>query len=228
MSNNIQSLEVSPPKKPASEPANGSIDAIMKAMNKVMLQETSLMLSFAKMMKTFNQNLLQYTKWSAEASNEEATSGKTTFTLKGYVIKKWKGKDLTINWDKKVNRFLAFTGTMAALSLFVYENPEDAGKIRTLVEGSAKMFAGYPIQILIGSQIFAELFKMNFAINKGRLSSDVLKIQAGTEKCKFIINFLRGSFDNTSNTLGAMSSAIKDALENDYNSKSKGLYFNKK
>ena len=199
MSNNIiKSVDVSPPKRPASEPPNGSIDAIMKAMNKVMLEETTLMLSFAKMMKTFNQNLLNYTKMSAEVSNKAA---------------------LYTKWEDRISQGLGTSMAGTGLSMYWYPNP--SSKLGTIL-------SNYANQLLIGSQTFGNLIQMSLAVNRGKLTSNLMKIQAGTEKCKFIIDFLKGSFENCSNTLRTMSNVIKDALEKDYDSKSKGLYFNKK
>ncbi|NGX32032.1 MAG: hypothetical protein K1060chlam4_00070 [Candidatus Anoxychlamydiales bacterium] len=205
----IQNLDISPAKPPTSKSSGVGIDTIIKAMNKVMLQETSLMLTFAKLINNLNKDLLEYSKESAAASDAAAVSTKR---------------------DGLVNQFLGMTGAMGAISFISYEEVENPGRFRKLISGHANMFAGgYRFHIMIASTMLANLLKMNFAINKGKLASQTLEIQADTEKCTMLIAILKERFDDNIKTLKTMSDTIKEIIEKDYNSKAKKLYFyNKK
>lgn len=196
MANTIEMLNVSPSKQSSSQSNGVGIDEIVKALNKVTMKETVLMLTFIKLMDKLNQKLLQYSKWTAEASNASAL-----YTQREDIISNAVGL------------------SMAGTGLTMYSvNPEAMNPMHS---GLIK----YGTQLLIGLQAFGSIIQMYLTLNKGNLVSQTLKIQAATEKCKALIDFLKERLDSTTNTVKTMSNTEKDILEKDYNSKAKKLYF---
>ncbi|NGX52895.1 MAG: hypothetical protein KR126chlam5_01201 [Candidatus Anoxychlamydiales bacterium] len=206
-----QSMVLTPSaKQPNYQSGSVSIGEMLKALTKVMMQESILMLTFSKIMDQLNEKMLDYTNDYTSYGLQAAKISKSSNIIEG------------------VSAFVVILPGLSLLKVESPENPNAAGlqkKCNTLNKGAIRTgpYAG-----AFGLAVYGSL-QAYWAINKGELTSGTLKTQTGSEKCKGLIDFLKKHFDSDSSTLNQITTMIKDIIERDYNSKAKKLYFyNKK
>ncbi len=116
-------------------------------------------------------------------------------------------------------------GTIAGATSFLSYSEVAEGEQATKLQQFHNFLISYGTKAQMTASISLGMIKAYFVLKQGQYSSASMKIQGVNAQLSPIVDSYQDTMEGSSQTINSEMKAIKEMLQNDYSSKTKGLYF---